>query len=181
MVTTKKIPVRKAITDVFGKPILMAKRDESGEIIWKHKPAERDCEKCGTRQGHGGIPESEDTSTEGAIRVLIGSIPRDILTTQDGIHAGRLWSQVVRELSDKGQVGTGSYYEIAEAEYEWLEKALNKKVPLTKEEVEQNKNQPDDESRVKPRTVAQHVWGVNAYQVEKQLRARHEEGDTEED
>ena len=150
-------------TSFVGKNFQVARKDDDGEVVWKEP-----CVLCGSPK-ETTEPERKDARPADLISDVLLSLNnlKDIRAVQkadDGQRALRLWNQVE---NSKG----GDYLRINEKEYEWLKRLLNRVLP-------KEGDKKDDQAV--SQTVAQRLWSLNAWTLQRQLMSVDERASEQE-
>ena len=145
---SKTIPVE-TIKAMSGKPIRVPDQTEDGETKYKVEP----------KDGRGGVPETKDASTVDLMKLVVLSIPRSIMTSNDPLRVTQMWHRL--DVAD-GQL------EMHDKLYDWLHRLLKRDIPLTAEEKQLD---------MKPIPYAQYLWGIHAPAIIEQFKEPSERKD----
>ena len=150
---TKQIPVAQ-IKALNGRPFRIPKRNEDGEVVFKEQTEEAKA------KGYEKELELVEADTQSLLRMLTLMIPRSIQTTNDPLRVSQLWHRL--------DVPVDGNIQLHDKLYEWLHRLLNRELPLTAIEKEQN-------MRALP--FSQHLWIMNARWIVEQLKEVDERKD----
>ena len=119
---TVTIPVVK-ITDRRGKPVLVPEVDKDGKVIWEIENK---------------VPKDKKGDTVDVIETLVQNIPRSIHMGRDPDY-NALMFQVLLAHKEKPEAERNELT-IPKPLYDWLWRVLLRKVPLTKDQREDDKD-----------------------------------------
>jgi len=128
------------ILSITGKPYLIPKRSDDGDVEWINLEQQ--------------LPDMEEATPSNLLRMIILTLPRTMQAQNDGQFSYQLWQDVL-------QADGTEYIKLHDKVYSWLHRLLNRQVPLSKE---------DKDSGITPKTLAIHYFGASDYTIIQQLK-----------
>lgn len=168
------IPIRH-IVNVEGRRQSVPKLDEDGEVVYMTDAAP--CPVCGHAEPTTGpdgqpLPEMVPMTVLDLIRAVCYALRPPINKPDDS-------QMVFGAMSRVAQARGKKTLRLPEHINKWLQRAMARRVPLTKEDQELNKTIEEHNKTAKdgdkmdllePRPLAVHLWGVNAWAIVEQMK-----------
>lgn len=145
---SKSIPIAQIFTG-NRRPLEVVVRDADGEV--EYKPS---------KDGMESEPESKKADTVALLKDFWFRFPKVIQSKNDDARLHHLWSRVDMPNSN-GKGPKPKVIELKEPTYEWLFRAFNRDMPLTKDA---------KESGVYVQNLGTWLWGIHAHVIIEQLK-----------